>query len=154
MADAARAAILPYFRAPDLDTQNKDAAGFDPVTIADRAAALGIEAERLYFDPLIRPLSSNPEQVGAVLTALGEIKNAVKGSKTICGLSNISFGLPKRRLLNSSFLVMAIGAGLDGAILDPTEPGIVGLGLGAEALAGRDEYCMNYISAERSGLLR
>ena len=123
------------------------------IRIGAAAEAKGIGPERLYFDPLIRPVSSNPEQVDAVLESVGEIKRNVEGSRTIVGLSNISFGLPKRRLLNASFLVMATAAGLDAAILDPTEPGLVGLALAAEALAGRDDYCMNYIAAERSGLL-
>jgi cobalamin-dependent methionine synthase I len=123
-------------------------------TIAARAVDHGIEAARLYYDPLIRPLSSSPEQVEPVLKSFGAIPEAVEGASTICGLSNISFGLPKRRLINTAFMVLAIEAGLDAVICDPTESGLVGVALAAEALKGRDDFCLKYIAAERSGLLR
>ena len=113
----------------------------------------GVERDRIHFDPLIRPISTNPDQAREAIEATRRIMTEFPGVHTICGLSNISFGLPKRNLLNRAFLTLLIGAGLDGAIIDPTEPGMVATVLGAEALIGRDEYCLNYITAEREGKL-
>ena len=73
--------------------------------------------------------------------------------RTICGLSNVSYGLPDRRLINSVFLTMAIQAGLDAAILDPTDKRIMSNIYASGALLGTDEYCAEYIGAFRSGKL-
>ncbi len=70
-----------------------------------------------------------------------------------CGLSNISYGLPKRKLINQVFVAMAIAMGLDSAIIDPLDPRMMANILAAEALAGKDQFCMNYITAEREGRL-
>jgi 5-methyltetrahydrofolate--homocysteine methyltransferase len=113
----------------------------------------GVERDRIHFDPLIRPISTNPEQAREAIEATRRIMTEFPGVHTICGLSNISFGLPKRNLLNRAFLTLLIGAGLDGAIIDPTEPGMMSTVLATEALTGRDEYCLGYITAEREGRL-
>lgn len=63
-------------------------------------------------------------------------------------LSNISFGLPNRKLLNQAFLVMCTANGMDGVILDPLDEGIMSLAVASEALVARDDYCMNYITAQ------
>lgn len=75
------------------------------------------------------------------------------GVHTICGLSNVSYGLPARKLVNRVFLAGAIAAGMDSAIIDPTDPQLMAVMLGAEAVFGRDEYCMNLIGAYQSGKL-
>ncbi len=121
--------------------------------LVERLTKEGIARDRMYFDPLIRPISTNPDQALQAIEATRRIMTEFAGVHTICGLSNISFGLPKRNLLNRAFLTLLIGAGLDGAIIDPTEPGMVTTVLGVEALVGRDEYCLNYITAEREGKL-
>jgi 5-methyltetrahydrofolate--homocysteine methyltransferase len=73
-----------------------------------------------------------------------------KGIHTACGLSNISYGLPARKLLNQSFMVMAISKGLDGAIVNPLDKKMMANIIAAETLMGRDEYCSNYLKAYRS----
>ena len=70
--------------------------------------------------------------------------------RTIVGLSNISFGLPKPRLLNRTFLAMLMAYGLDAAILDPTMKGLMSTVCAAEVLTNKDEFCGNYIAAHRS----
>jgi 5-methyltetrahydrofolate--homocysteine methyltransferase len=72
---------------------------------------------------------------------------------TICGLTNVSYGLPARKLVNRVFLAGAIAAGMDSAIIDPTDTQLMAVMLGAEAVFGRDEYCMNLIDAFHSGKL-
>jgi len=69
------------------------------------------------------------------------------------GCSNISFGLPRRRLINFALLAQAIYHGMDVGIIDPCIPGIIPAILAAEAVAGNDEFCMNYVTAEREGRL-
>ena len=112
-----------------------------------------IPPEDLYIDPLVRPVATEPEQVEEFLESLRMIKT-LKGVKTICGLSNVSFGLPDRKLLNATFAVMALAAGLDAAILDPTDKAVLAGIKAAEALLNHDEYCLNYITAHRENKLR
>lgn len=111
----------------------------------------GLKGENLYFDPLIRPISTEPEQAKEFLRSIPMIKSL--GAKTVCGLSNISYGLPDRKLINSTFLAMAIQSGLDAAILDPTEKQIVSSIAAAQAIICKDEYCSEYIKAFREGRL-
>ena len=68
-------------------------------------------------------------------------------------MSNISFGLPSRKLLNQVFLVLSLGSGMDAAILDPTDKRIMAMLLTAEAMLGRDAYCTRYIQAYKEGRL-
>ncbi len=68
------------------------------------------------------------------------------------GLSNISFGMPVRGILNQSFISMAIAAGLDSAITDPTDRNMLATLLAGETLKGKDPYCKNYNGAFRRGL--
>ena len=75
------------------------------------------------------------------------------GVKTICGLSNVSFGLPNRGLINSIFLAMAMNEGLDAAIIDPAERHITSSLAASNTLLGDDEYCGAYIKAFRDGKL-
>ena len=67
-------------------------------------------------------------------------------------VSNISFNLPVRKMINLGFVVLAMNSGLDSAILDPTNRDLMGLIYAAEALLGLDDYCVEYISAYRRGL--
>jgi 5-methyltetrahydrofolate--homocysteine methyltransferase len=110
--------------------------------------------ERLYLDPCVQPLSTSADQAGAVVQTVQRAMQEFPGIHTTAGLSNISFGLPYRGILNRTFLTMLVKAGLDSAILDPTERDMMATVYAAEALSGRDEFCMNYISAARRGLLR
>ena len=70
-----------------------------------------------------------------------------------CGLSNISFGIPARKLMNQAFLVAAMAAGMDGAILDPLDKKLMSFMYATEALMGLDDYCMNYLTKFREGEL-
>ena len=99
----------------------------------------------------MRPVSTDTRQGLAVLKTVNAVMAKWPGIHTICGLSNVSFGLPVRNVLNSTFLALMIQAGLDSAIIDPTEPRMIAAVAAAEALLGRDDFCMNYIMAQRSG---
>ena len=74
-----------------------------------------------------------------------------KGVHTMCGLSNISFGLPNRAFINQAFAIAAIAKGLDGLIINPLDKRMMASLVTAETLVGRDNYCMNYLSSFRAG---
>ncbi|MDD5428673.1 MAG: dihydropteroate synthase [Candidatus Omnitrophica bacterium] len=120
--------------------------------IYERVKKEGFNVENLYFDPLIRPIATEPDQAVEFLKSLPLIKG-LTGAKTVCGLSNVSFGLPNRRLVNATFLTMAIQSGLDAAILDPLDNHIISSLRASAALLGTDEYCAGYIGAFRAGKL-
>lgn len=120
--------------------------------IYDKAKKEGFDTAKLYFDPLIRPISTEPNQAKEFLRAIPMIKS-IGNVRTVCGLSNVSFGLPNRGLINSIFLSMAIHSGLDAAILDPTDKHITSSLKASQALLGLDEYCGEYIKTFREGKL-
>ncbi len=120
--------------------------------IYERVKKYGFNTENLYFDPLIRPIATEPDQVSEFLNSIPLIKK-LPGAKTVCGLSNVSFGLPNRRLINAAFLSMAASYGLDAAILDPLDKHIVSSLRASRALLGADEYCAGYIRAFRENKL-
>lgn len=112
----------------------------------------GVEEEDVYFDLLVRPISTEPKQAVEFLEALRKIKTLGKVNFT-CGLSNISFGLPQRQVVNAIFLSMAMANGLNSAIIDPANKLIMASIYTAESILGQDEYCMNYITVAREGKL-
>lgn len=118
--------------------------------IVRAAGNFGIPATKIFIDPIIKPISTEQGQANEFLTALRLIKENLKGVNTICGLSNISFGLPNRHLLNQVFLTLSIFQGLDAAILNPLDKELM-LAIKAEnALLGKDQYCMEFIKAYKA----
>jgi cobalamin-dependent methionine synthase I len=105
----------------------------------------------IYIDPLVYPLSTNPKSAGATLDAVGEIMKQFPGVHTVCGLTNVSYGLPARKLINRAFLVAAITRGLDSAIIDPTDKLLYAMLKAATLIIGKDDYCKDYICAFREG---
>ncbi len=125
----------------------------DRVQIADRLinslVQKGIPIGNIYVDPLVQPVSTKSTFGVEFLNAIEEIMTKFPGVHTICGLSNISYGLPVRKLLNQNFAVMAIAKGLDSLIINPLDKQMMANLIAAETLAGRDDYCMNYLKAYR-----
>lgn len=119
-------------------------------TIYEAAMKAEVSPENLFFDPLIMPLSTDMQAGNKAFEAIRIIKKNLAGSRTVVGLSNISFGLPSRSTVNASFLILAISAGLDAAIMDPTDNALMMAYRSANALLGNDEFCMEYISLFRS----
>ena len=129
----------------------------DRLKIADRLInALvqnNVPIDNIFVDPLVQPLSVNDLFGLEFINAIEQIRKRFKGVHTVCGLSNISYGLPERQLLNQTFLVMAITKGLDGAIVNPMDKKIMANIIAAEALMGKDEFCTNYLAAYRAKTL-
>ncbi len=113
----------------------------------------GVEENKIFVDPLIVPLGTDFKQGLYVIQTLQSLRQQFKNIHFICGLSNISFGLPNRKLINQQFLVTTMCAGLDAVILDPLDKKIMANLYTAETILGKDEYCMNYINAFREGKL-
>ena len=117
--------------------------------ITEKLISAGVPKENIYLDVLVEAAATDIHAPATALDTIRLIKKEL-GVNTICGLSNVSFGLPKRRALNTAFLAMAMAAGLDSALLDITSAGIREMLAAANALLGKDEYCMDYISFMRN----
>lgn len=114
--------------------------------LLERLGEEGIPSDRIYIDTLAEALAVGSENAKITLDTTRKIRQAQPKVHLTCGLSNISFGLPKRNNINTAFLAMAIYCGLDSAILDITTPAMRTMLASALAVNGEDEYCMEYIS--------
>lgn len=114
---------------------------------------MGIPLANIHLDPMIQPVSVNKDNGLLALETIRRVHAEFPGVQTICGLSNVSFGLPNRFLINRTFVVLCLGAGLDGAIIDPLDKKMMTNIIVAESLAGKDAYCMKYLKANRAGAL-
>lgn len=121
--------------------------------VIDGLAAAGVAPDSIFVDPVLQPIAVSPGSGAAVLGAIARIKSARPGVRAVCGVSNVSFGMPSRQALNRAFLLLALEAGLDAAIVDPCDRQLMAGVLAAEALLGKDRYGMRYIRAFREGRL-
>lgn len=126
----------------------------DRMVIADKLVngllQKNIPVDNIYVDPLVQPIATNTNFGIEFLNAIEKIKATFAGIHLMCGLSNISFGLPERKFLNQTLMVMAMAKGLDGAIVNPLDQKMMASIIAAETLLGRDDYCTNYLDAYRA----
>jgi|TARA_B100002003_G_scaffold242932_1_gene266648 5-methyltetrahydrofolate--homocysteine methyltransferase len=135
-----------------------------PDNVSDRLAAcdqivrelvkLGVTTNKIYFDALVLPISVDVSQGMITLNTITQIKQRYPDAKTVVGLSNISYGLPNRSIVNRAFMLMAAYAGLDAIIVNPLDTKLMGLIKVADMLTARDPMCRGYIRAHRKGLLK
>ncbi len=111
-----------------------------------------VAVDNIFVDPLVQPVSVENTFGVEFINAIEKIVAAYPGIHTACGLSNISYGLPARKFMNQTFMTMAIAKGLDGAIINPLDKKMMANIIAAEALAGRDGFCMKYLKAFRAGM--
>ena len=116
--------------------------------IIARAESYGIPREDVIIDPLALPVGVVTASGAAVYHITRRCREEL-GVNTICGASNISFGLPNRSALNTTFISMAIAAGMTCAILNPLIPETMNTIRAANLLMGHDEYAMAWIRANR-----
>jgi len=121
-------------------------------TLINKMEKEGVVQDNIYLDPLIKPLSTNENHGKEVLNAIRLIKQEFPAVHFTCGLSNISYGLPNRAVLNRLFVVQTMTMGMDGYILNPTDKAMMGLVYASQALLGRDKYCSKYLKAHRKGI--
>jgi len=121
------------------------------IRLIEKAAQYGITPDRIHIDPLVMALATFNESMICFMETVQSVKAKYPTVKITSGLSNISFGMPVRKLINQGFLTLAMYAGMDSAIIDPTNRDFYGTILAAEVLLGRDKFCKNYNKAYRSG---
>ncbi|MDR1046081.1 MAG: dihydropteroate synthase [Candidatus Adiutrix sp.] len=129
----------------------------DRLKIADRLieglTAKGVKAENIHVDPLVQPLGTDHKFGLEFMESVRAIAERFPGVHFMCGLSNISYGLPARKFLNRIFMAQAIVCGLDGAIVNPLDKGMMAAIAAAETLAGKDKSSIRYLRAYRQGLI-
>jgi 5-methyltetrahydrofolate corrinoid/iron sulfur protein methyltransferase len=111
----------------------------------------GIDDERLFIDPLAVSVSTRQDGALLALETMKRLREEFPAVKFGLGLSNVSFGLPARKVVNRVFLGLALAAGLDMAILDPLDTGLYSELLAAQLLLGRDRFCRTYTKAFKAG---
>jgi cobalamin-dependent methionine synthase I len=114
---------------------------------------LGVERSRIFVDPVIQAASANQNAALMALEIINKIERDFQGVNIISGLSNISFGLPNRHLINRTFLSLAMESGLNSAIVDPTDRKLMGTLMATAVLLGQDPWCQEYTRAFREGKL-
>lgn len=117
--------------------------------LLEKCSRVGIDPDRVYIDMVCMSIGSSLEQGVQVLEAVRQIKKEM-GVKALAAVSNVSFGLPNRRLLNRTYLSMLLEAGLDAAIMNPTDTDMMDTIYASHALIGTDEYCVQYIKHHRN----
>jgi len=131
-----------------LDEQGIPVLAEDRVAIARRILAeaerYGIDKKDLVFDPLALTVSADHTAARETLRALSMIRREL-GCHTSLGVSNVSFGLPQRDLVNSTFFALALANGLSAAIMNPHSAEMMSTYAAYRALAGLDERCAAYI---------
>ena len=113
--------------------------------ILETAAAYGIDRRDLIFDTLTMTVSTDPLAARVTLEALHRIRSEL-GCRTTLGVSNVSFGLPARDTVNSTFFALALQSGLSAAIMNPYSGEMMGVWHAYRALSGYDENCADYIA--------
>lgn len=119
--------------------------------LIERAARFGVAPERMHVDPLVLALSAVNDSAVQFCEALRSIKAACPAVQLTAALSNISYGMPARGLLNRNFLTMSMLSGLDSVIADPSNRDVIGNIRAVEALMGRDRCCRRYNKSFRAG---
>lgn len=118
--------------------------------VSQKAFEIGLTKEDIIVDGLVTTVGANPMAAREVLETIGYCKK--NGFATICGLSNISFGLPERSFVNTAFLTMAIREGLTMAIANPSQDLLVNIAFASDLLMNKEEANVRYI--ERADLYK
>lgn len=113
--------------------------------IVSVAAQYGIDKKNLIFDTLTMPVSADKKAAEVTLAALNRIVREL-GCNTVLGVSNVSFGLPSRDTVNSTFFSLALANGLSAAIMNPYSAEMMRVYRSYNALSGYDDNCTEYIS--------
>ncbi|AKL96695.1 5-methyltetrahydrofolate--homocysteine methyltransferase MetH [Clostridium aceticum] len=117
--------------------------------LVEKAAKYDITPDRIHIDPLVMALSTDNTSLTNFVETTKTIKEMYPTIKVTSGLSNISFGMPLRKVVNQSFLTIASYVGMDSAIMDPCNRDMMAALLATEALLGKDKHCRKYSNAYR-----
>lgn len=122
-------------------------------TMVKELNKIGIPTASIYVDPLVQPISTDSGKGVMVLSAVRAIKAEFPDVHITGGLSNISYGLPQRKVINRTFVSLMMDAGMDSAIIDPLDIKIMAAIRTSDMLLGHDEFCMNFLKKVRSGAI-
>jgi 5-methyltetrahydrofolate--homocysteine methyltransferase len=167
-ADPARLeAFLPLIRereAPVIALALDESLAGMPKTIDERmenirrvmeaATSYDIPEERLFIDPLIMSVATDNTAGPAMLEAIRSIRAAYPAAHITGGLSNVSFGLPNRELVNRTFLTLAMAAGMDSAVVNPANRALIESLKATDLILGRDRFCRAYTKAVKAEFAR
>jgi 5-methyltetrahydrofolate--homocysteine methyltransferase len=118
-------------------------------SMVEKADKLGITPDRIHIDPCVMALSTENSSMLNFAEEIKAIKDLFPTIHVTGAISNISFGLPVRSLLNKTAMAFAIQAGMDSAVMDPLNRDMMGTIFAANALLGKDRHCRNYSKAYR-----
>lgn len=114
---------------------------------------VGVSLKDIFIDPLVVPIGTNDKNGLITMETIMSVKETYPEVKIVTGLSNISFGLPERKLINQVFMILTMGCGMDAAIIDSTDKRMMAIVKAAKILLGEDHFCGGYIQAYRKGKL-
>ena len=109
-----------------------------------------IPEDCIYFDPLVLAVSVESDAGSVTLETIRGLRSTFRNSHVICGASNVSMGLPGRKLINRTFIAMAIFAGLDTLFIDVRDQALLSTIFASRPLVNQDNYCMQYLKAYRA----
>ena len=109
----------------------------------------GIRPGDIYFDPLVLSIAVVPEAALVTLETIRMLRSNFLDSHTICGISNVSMGLPSRRLINRTFLAMAVSAGLDTLFVNVRDQALLSTVYASKIMVNQDPYCLEFLQAYR-----
>jgi 5-methyltetrahydrofolate corrinoid/iron sulfur protein methyltransferase len=115
--------------------------------IMDFADTYGISRDRLYIDPIVLPLKFSQSQAPVILEAIRQIGREKNPPHIIVGLSNISQGAKERKIINRTFLAMAVACGLDAVLADVLDPQLMEAARAAEIILEREPYSDQFLKA-------
>lgn len=111
----------------------------------------GISRKNIFLDPFVKPISTGSNAGIEVLEAFRILKEKYPDIYCVCGVSNISYGLPNRKILNHAFMVQSMAFGADAFILDPLDNRLMGFVYASQVLLGKDPFCSEFLAAHREG---
>lgn len=159
--------FIPFIRERDCDVialaLDESQSGM-PKTVAERMAVLerifeatraaGIADDKVYVDPLIMAVATDQQAGLIAFESIRAIRQAYPQAHITGGLSNISFGMPNRALVNRTFLTLAVAAGMDSAVVNPENSALIESLKATELLLGQDRFCRNYTTAAKSNFIK
>ncbi|MDO5409206.1 MAG: dihydropteroate synthase [Lachnospiraceae bacterium] len=108
----------------------------------------------VYIDPLIMAVSTDNNAGSTVLACIREIRQKYPETHITGGLSNISFGLPERAIVNRTFLTLAMAAGMDSAVCNPANRSFIEAMKATDMILGNDRFCRKYTTAAKKGFCK
>jgi len=133
--------------------------------ILEKLAEMRFSLDEIYLDAIVFPISVNSQYGNHYFDAVRKIREEYGSQLHIgMGLSNVSFGMPMRKLINQAFIYLGLESGIDAGLIDPLQIKLVEvykidtisekLGLAIDMLTGKDEFCVKYLQAYRDGKLQ